>query len=734
MSNRTKTCTLSWMFALALLGLLAGGWLDARLARAAEAAKLDTSLKLIPENAAFYSCMLRNREQVEAVANSRAWKRIMDMPVVKMALDQYKQEAGKEGTVPNTIEAMLKKPDVIKVLDLLRDMGSQEIFCAGDENYISTMELMLQVMNAMQYGPMVAQIAGGGLGTNPNQIQIQMLLAALAENPERMKVPDSVMGFKIKDAAAAKEQMKVLEDLVTKTLDDIPELKGKFKRTKVGNSEYLVLSLDGSMIPWDQVPMDQLKGMEGEKGSADKVIARVKKMTLTISLGMRDNYLLLAVGPSTDYLSRLGTGKLLADRAELKPLAKHADKRLTGISYVSKPMINQMSRTKKDIDDMVGIFKELMPSSGLPDEMIIRITKDVTALAKDIKGLMPEQGAMMAFSFLSDRGIETYQYAWGEHPNLDGSKPLGLLQHVGGAPLLAAVNRTKVSISDYDLMVKWFNVGYGYFEEFGLPNIPETERKKAEGFLKEVKPLAKRFDKATREMLYPALADGQAALVIDAKLQSDRFIASLPKTEKPMPMIEPALIVGVSDAELLRKAFSEYREVIDGAINAARKIEGADIPKEIKVPEPKVSQAASGTIYAYALPSEWGVDAKIVPNFGLGKDVGVFSLSREHTERLLNTTPLKFQGVLADAKRPLAGATAVDTAGLIDAAAPWVNLGAQEILKQQGIEGTQKTDILSQVQTALEVLKVFRGATSEMYIEDGALVNHSLAEIRDIEK
>ena len=58
-------------------------------------------------------------------------------------------------------------------------------------------------------------------------------------------------------------------------------------------------------------------------------------------------------------------------------------------------------------------------------------------------------------------------------------------------------------------MVKWVKMGYGYFEEFGLPNIPEDDREKVEKFLDAAMPLVERMDKANREMLIPALADGQ---------------------------------------------------------------------------------------------------------------------------------------------------------------------------------------------------------------------------------
>ena len=51
-------------FLVALATLVAAA---ARPAAADDLAKLDTSLKLIPADAAFYSSMLRNREQFQAI-------------------------------------------------------------------------------------------------------------------------------------------------------------------------------------------------------------------------------------------------------------------------------------------------------------------------------------------------------------------------------------------------------------------------------------------------------------------------------------------------------------------------------------------------------------------------------------------------------------------------------------------------------------------------------------------
>jgi len=59
----------------------------------------------------------------------------------------------------------------------------------------------------------------------------------------------------------------------------------------------------------------------------------------------------------------------------------------------------------------------------------------------------PAVGAVMGFSFFADNGFEGYSYSWGGHPDLDSSKPLELLNHLGGNPIIGIVGRGKVSLN-----------------------------------------------------------------------------------------------------------------------------------------------------------------------------------------------------------------------------------------------------------------------------------------------
>jgi hypothetical protein len=701
---------------------------------AAEPDKLDTSLKLVPADAAFYSCRLRNRELFDIIRNSNAWAKIREMPVVQMGTAAYQAQMSTPGSKLAMASTYMEHPEVRKIVDLLTEMVSDEVFCYGDDSCDEFLQLVQNVNNAVNYGPVVLQATGKAEGRDHGQLQARLAVSALAQHADLIDAPNAIIGFKLKNADLAKEELIKLETMCNLLLESNEQTKGHFKKTKVGKYEYLVLELDGDMVPWDQVPMDKLAEMEFEKGDFQKIIDKLKDTKIVLALGLRDNYLICSIGSSLECLEKLGQGKRLIDQPELKPLGKFADKRLTSIEYLSEDLCKQLNNQGQNVDELVKLVDKLLPLAKLSDSQGQRIRKDVAELAKDLKGLIPEVGAVVNLRFLTDRGVEGYRYAWGNHRRIDGSKPLGLLQHLGGKPILGIVAREKASMGDYDMLVKWIKTGYGYFEEFGLPKIPENDREKAKKFLAAALPLVARLDKANREMLIPALADGQSAVVIDGKLQSKHFVAALPETEKPMPMIEPAIVMGISDANLLKQGLGEYRLAINGLIDAARQVEGSEVPANIQIPEPQANDGPLGTLYSFPLPKELGVDEKIAPTLGISNDTMVFSASREHTERLLKSTPLVPIGVFENPARPRAVAVWIDWVALVNTATPWVDFGLQQAATAKGVGENEQKMIAQQVHTGLDVLKVVRSISAESYLEDGVLVTHTLTEMRDVEK
>lgn len=693
--------------------------------------KLDVSLKWFPEDTAFYSVMLRNREQIEAVAKSKAWKSLMAMPAVKEGLAQL-DKAMNENEQAAKAKIFLENPAIRKALDTLADMFSQETFVYADKHTVEALELLQHVLRAAQFHGNVGQIASLVSGDESDTPGQAIVFGALADHLHLMKVPTIVLGFKVKDKERAKEELTQLEGLITLAMMANPELAKHTKRVSVGGADFFTLALDGSMIPWDQVPVDELRKNELRQGDVDKVIAKVKKLTLTLGFGMRDDYVLLVISPSAKKLEHLGKGKLLIDRPEFKPLQAMADRRLVAVSYLSEGL-SRLGNNSGDIDSLVQMVDKVLPKIPITSGQREQVRKDVDALAVDLKSLFPKPGAAMAFAFLTDRGVEGYSYDWSGHGAVDGTKPLAILNHLGGTPLLAIVGRGKVSMEGYDKVVKWVKVGYRYIDEFVVPKI-ESDGVNSEqyGKIKELfLPLVQRFDETTRTMFLPALADGQVGLVLDGKLTSKQFHKQQPASDRPLPMAEPAILLGVSDAKLLAKAMKQYREIINAGAKAVAELDPAK-PKPFQIPEPKLATSSQGTVGSYPLPKEWGVTEEVSLAFGLSDHVAVIGISTSHVERLLKDNPLTVGGLLADAQRPLAGASLLSWSGILETATPWIEYAAKQVARQQPEKKAQIAAIADQVRTVFRALQSFRTVTAQTYVEGAALVTHTLVEIHDI--
>jgi hypothetical protein len=721
-----------WGLLLAAVGGMLCTGPAAAQAEAADRKKLDCSLKWIPADAAFYSAMLRNREQIEIVRNSKAFAKLMDMPVVKEAFKKFEKAAADDPESPAAkFQEGINNPLVQDLLGLLADMFSRDVFVYGDEGLVDLLELAQKLNGAQQSVQIFGQIAGKSDELTKEQLQARVMLHLLANNLEQIRIPDLVAGFQVKNTDRAQSNLDNLMGFLTLASMNAPELQGFCKRTTVCGNDYVTVTVKGSQIQWDQVPLDDLRKIEMEKGEVDKVVDRVKQLTLVVAIGLRDDYLLVSIGESTEELARLGASKLLVDRPELKPLRDFADRRLTSISYVSKAMNERLATSKEDIDELAKVVEQLLAQSPLSAKEKAGILKDVLALADDVKPLIPEFGAALAFSFLTDTGMESYAYNWGKGFHLDGSKPLALLEHVGGSPLFAAVSRSVNTREGYELLAKWAKVGYRYFDRYAVGQMDADDREEYERFVKAFGPLVKRGDKVTREKLLPSLGDGQSGLVVEGKLKVEQVAAMAPAFDKPMPLPEVALVLAIRDADQFAQALNEYRQILNEVLGRLHEEKPGEVP-DVEISDAQWDDIPGGTLYHCPLPAEAGIDKRIAPCVALSDDVAVLSLSLEQAKRLLKATPLKVGGALSKPSKPRAAAFVFQWAALLDTAKPWLKLGTEEVLKKECPTAEDADKIRPQAQTAVELLQVFRTLTGETYFDHDALVRHQVVELRDV--
>jgi hypothetical protein len=545
-----------------------------------------------------------------------------------------------------------------------------------------------------------------------------------------VKVPEFVIGFKIKDAKKAEAQIKRLEKLLS-DLEGMapPQLKGALKRTKVGDSNFLTLNLDGSMVPWDDLP---LKDLEDKAGEFDDVVKHLKGVKLTVSLGVREGYLLLAVtSTAADLLKFGGKGDKLIDRAEMKPLVKNAKKPITSISYASKYMRGAFGGQPGDVNALTSSLKGLLDKAKVPEAKRKAIEKDLQALAKDLKKYESEPGASVSFEYMTDNGYEGYSYDYGNHSHLKGAR-LKLLDHFGGNPIFAAGFGTKSNNGEgYATFIKWLKVIYNHAEDLIVPNLDADIKSEYDKFTQNFFPLFKRFDKTTSDLLLPALKDGSVGLVVDAKWKSKRWHKEAPPLPKAMPMLELGLLLSLNDSAKFQQAMKAYRTTFNEMLEKAREASQDNIP-EIKIPVPDSEKTKLGTFFTWKLPEEVGLDEQVVITAGVSKSVAALALSKAHAERLLKKAPLPLKsGPIVQHRKELISACYFNGPAFIDAIGPWVEFGVGAALLADPDTKLDPADVAKQVGTALDVLKAFQSYSSATYLEGTVKVTHSETVIKD---
>ncbi|MCE9548423.1 MAG: hypothetical protein K8T25_23355 [Planctomycetia bacterium] len=745
---------------LLLLSLFAAASAAMLLAPAARAEDVTTavpSLKLAPADSAFYSSMLRGREQIDIIAKSKFWKKLQAMDFYKQMEINIKRALEQPGPAGQFMTKM-ELPENQQALGVIKEMFSEEVFTFGNGDVADTITVVNDVMNAARFGPMFYNLTGGGELTQ-DQYVARMSLNALNADIDKIKVPEIIIGFKIQSAEPAEEQLRRLEGYATVLLEQVPELakwRSKFKRAKIAGGEFLTLTVDGAMIPWENIPFDDVAE---QKGQYDKLREKLRGLKVVICLGVRQGNVILSIGKSTDYLAALGTGESLAANPKLKPLRDHAGEKLTGVTFVSQLLAQSTGVKPKDVDMWVDVAKRLLPTTKLSTEDQKQILSDVDDLAKELKTRIPTADAMLGFSFLSPRGIEAYEYNWAQNPYLDGTQKLPIVTHLGSTPLLAIATRSKNRPQDYDLLVRWLGKGRGYFEKFAVPTMDEQAQGRYKQFSEIAYPLLERIDGINRKLMLPALADGQMAVVLDSSLKSKQWADKLPETAEPTGLPLPALVLGVSDQAKVEQALGEYRGVANDLIKKLRPFAPPNVP-EFELPPAKIHELeGEQKVYFYPLPKEFAIDKRLAPNAGLSPQFLVFSLTPRMTTDLLKSQPLSGSltgpssplGVVAD--KPMQAAVAFDFPQFVDLVVPWVNevvrFKVREMeqafkaalddpndpmggLKLPPGDSPTTIAILTQIKEGTELLKAFRGMTSATYLEDGVQVTHNEAVFQDV--
>lgn len=668
---------------------------------------------IIPADASYFSSTLRLKEQWNAVVNSRAMRKLLELPGAQMLRQQILQS-------PPFLEfqqQLQRNPLLSRALDVISDAVSHEVFFYGDARVPEVIDALWSVYGAMFLPDSAAR------GARP--FSLRRGVETMVELKDKLRFPGIVIGFALSKPDAARE---LLADLL-KQLDaagvGIPLLD-----QKIGEGQYHTLLIGGRMVP-PPLRAELTRALLRE-GLPPVLVsdfdALVSSRTLAISVGLLKKHLLLSLGSGTEHLGRLGQRPSLAESPALDPARSRFKDGLVSLVYIAKELTFSGKLRRDEAVAMVDNFLETVPAGELPDGLPARLKKDVGQLVDDINSQTPDASPVVSVTF-KNRGLESFTFSAKGSSNLDTRRPLTLLGKAGAAPIAVVASRGKRSQRAYELFAHWVGVGKGYFEDLMVPKMSPEDRVEYRRFHDLFVPALKDLDAATRELLIPAVDGFQGALVADGA-GTLRGIPGTPVSfAEPIRVPRPALMLEVNDPEKLKQAFARYRDTANRFIQRAAK---SDIGLDpFVIPEPETRPFAGGTLYTYRLPVEIG--GGFEPHALLVGNLVVLSLFPEQSKSLLEATA-RWDGEVVDLAGAAGRAYRIDLRGLVNLIAEDVGIVLRFMAANGVVPAETVTLVSTHLPAAREALGAFRSFSGRVYTEGEYLVHHSWLNVVDLEE
>ncbi|MFM9011362.1 MAG: hypothetical protein ACKON8_10970 [Planctomycetota bacterium] len=746
---------------LAAVAVVAVGASTPRAEQAAEdPSRGPAGVAMVPPDAAFLSSSLRIREQYDALVASNAFKALMDLPAVKRALESYEEQRITPGSAFSTFEAFLSLPENEAAADLLADMVATDTFVYGEPSCVPFWTLVRQVRAAQQRGQFSAgedvpgrlphvdgdDVLGfaGGAGIDAGR-QARLVLEALADNLDGSVVPDVVWGFETTKRDVAVTQIARLEALGQGLLQG--DATYALGRTQVAGGDVLTFTVDGGRLPWGEVERE-IAAAAGDEQRAEQVFDRLRDLDLVVAIGVVDDWVIVSIGDSVDHLGKLavpGSGRPgLLDAPPLAPLRADAGKRITAVSYLSQPLVEAVGNEQAGVETLLAAVDQVESGEELSPEAVADIRGLAARAAGEYEKWLPKPGPWMAYSFRTDQGYEGYAWNWGGNQPFDGDSRLDVLEHVGGAPLAVLVWRMRSDPEAFDALIGLGSAAWELVVRHGRPGADVEDRRSFDSFAEHLAPYGGRLATTLRGKILASLADGQVGLVIDAKGRTKALQGDLPASADPLPIAEPAIVLPLADPKLFKEGLSDLFALADEFTASMRDLDPDAVPQGYRIPEPERAKVEEGSVWSWPL-SATGLDEQIKPAVGVGGQAAVFTLVPKQAGRTLAESKLETGAQLATFDEPLAGAAAIDVAGLLDAIRPWLIYmvrywcvqNKEGFVDPQGeLSAADETEpakeIIEHGNVVIEALKSLRVAVAETSFRDGALVTRWQNVIRDM--
>ncbi len=287
--------------------------------------------------------------------------------------------------------------------------------------------------------------------------------------------------------------------------------------------------------------------------------------------------------------------------------------------------------------------------------------------------MLPKYDAVLAYSFETPDGIESYTYDWTPSWLLENAKPIAVANHAGSSPLVLMAMRQK-----------WLK-GLNEIAEATLDELPNhVEALAKSGMVEEddidgmkevagkVLPIIEDMFAAMRDKVCGGMDGNESVMSIAAQTMVTKLNDYSPAPPAPLPMPEVSWAVKIKNRDLFLTGCDEIIKGINAIIEVVREENPGNVSPGARVPEAREeSLADGGKRYSFPLdaPAPWD---QFELQMALNKDVAVFGYSTRQVKDMYQARPLAARPAWYSAEEPTAAVGYIDIAGIFKAIKPWV--------------------------------------------------------------
>ncbi len=717
----------------------------------AQQRSLRSSLDLVPADTAFYWSSMNHAAIWDAVIGSEAYRQTQKTPLAVKLRNGYRRgrSRGWEIFGENPLRYYLEgwansidSPGGQIAMPYIKQILGSEVFIYGDHRWLEWRAAINAVYSEL--APLMAEMQEGG------EIDERLIWPVVQRQFGQLAAPTVVVGAFVEEPEAFQGLLDLAANGLAQGLAQVPPefqfLADGFSVERGEGKLVLTWNIRGDDIPWEV-----LRDTPDLRNSVPTIQQLCRGKTVGFAFGIQGNLLFVSLGENNDHQRKFGAGPLLVDLPPLQPVKQAlADgAKLTGVSYLSA----QTVAANRDFRGTFGLvplmvkqmlrdseFSQVSPATQ--QELVAELRTAVQDLEIELSQGADRAGAYLSYSFLQPEGIEGFVLDYSQPEFTPSAEPLAVLSHVGPAPALAVLERSRGLQQQYDAWRPWIERGFRIVEEFGPEFAPNsTDAQFAQEMLARVELLGARLDKVLRNSLVPQIDGRSLAVVVELNQKKTSWFRDMPELAREVPLPGVAIAIEFEDRQAIEALGTELLAFADSVVAMVREVH-PELPPEFKLPQATVESSGDSAMYAYPLPPEAGVSEAIAPHARVADRFLFLGYLPEQTAELSAKNSAQFFGPAAEPDGAH-GLAFLDVPQWVDAAAAWLEYGfAAADAQGQSVEiagGGQDPlldmshDEIEQTLGAwLQFFKCCRGYSARSDIVDGVQRTHFLWRFEDL--